>query len=247
MSILARAAAVLFIVALPVLLVTSNVRILATEERFYERGFRKYDAEETTRVPLSELDRAARAIIDYFTDDADTLHILVTQDGREISLFNERETEHMEDVKGLMRLVFRLNEWSLAYVLAYITCAVLWTREGSLQSLARRALMGMAAGFTVVVAVGATAAAGFDRFWTRFHELAFRNDLWQLSPERDRLIQMFPERFWEESTFILAGMMLAEAALIAGVSLAILYLRPEREEAERSPAATALPGIRPGR
>jgi hypothetical protein len=70
-------AAALYVLALPVFLVTSNVRFLAGEVRFYERGFREYGAVEATGLPLPELDRAAEEIVDYFEDDADTLRIVV--------------------------------------------------------------------------------------------------------------------------------------------------------------------------
>ena len=59
---LSRIAAVAFVIALPVFLVTTNVRYLAGEQRFYERGFRVHDADLTTGLPLSELDRAAGEI-----------------------------------------------------------------------------------------------------------------------------------------------------------------------------------------
>ena len=70
MAILPKLATVGFVVALPVLIVTSNIRFLTGEVRFYERGFREYDAAETTGIPLPELDRAAQEIRVFF----DRLH-----------------------------------------------------------------------------------------------------------------------------------------------------------------------------
>ncbi len=240
---LARIAAALFIAAIPVLLITSNVRFLAGEARFYDRGFREHDSAERTGLPLSELDRAGRDIIAYFVDDRQRLNILVNDEGDEVALFSAKETQHMEDVKGLMRGVFRLNEISIAYVLVYVTGVFLWAGAGGLRRLALLSLGGIAVGVGVTAIVGVFAVTGFDAMWTRFHEIAFNNDLWQLNPDTDRLIQMFPEPFWEEATYIVGALTLAEALLVVVASVATLVLAKERPPA----AAPEIVRVRPER
>lgn len=226
MAFLSRLSTVLFVLAIPILLVTTNVRFFAGEVRFYERGFRQHDADQVTGVSMPELDAAARQIVDYFENDTDTLRILVTADGEEVSLFNTRETDHMRDVKWLMRIVFRLNEISIAYVLSYITAVYLWSGERSLSSLARLSLAGVATGAVVLGAIGFFAVTGFDAAWTRFHEIVFQNDLWQLNPDTDHLIQMFPEPFWEESTYLIGIMTIAEAvAIVIGATTLLVFRR----------------------
>ncbi|MGH2610280.1 MAG: DUF1461 domain-containing protein, partial [Tepidiformaceae bacterium] len=139
--------------ALPTALITSNVRFLAGEARLYDYGFRTYNADEVTGLPMRELNRAGREIIDYFENDEETLRIVVNDGGEEVALFNARETEHMEDVKSLMRFVFRLNEVAIAYVLTYVTALFVWSRQ-PVRALARQALAGLGAGFAVIAGVG---------------------------------------------------------------------------------------------
>lgn len=230
LPVLSRVATVLFVLALPTALITSNVRFLAGEPRLFDYGFRTYDADETTGVPMPELERAGREIIDYFENDEETLRIVVNTGSDEVALFTARETEHMEDVKGLMQLVFRLNELSIAYVLTYVAAVFVWSRRPA-RALAKQALAGLGAGLAVVGVVGAFALIGFEAAWDRFHRIAFRNDLWQLDPDRDRLIQMFPEPFWEDMTYLLGIMTIAEALVILAVSLG--YLVVSREPRER--------------
>ncbi|MGH7754194.1 MAG: DUF1461 domain-containing protein, partial [Gemmatimonadales bacterium] len=138
----------------------------------------------------------------------------------------------MEDVKGLMRFVFRLNEVSIVYVLTYVTAVFVWARTPA-RVLARQALAGLGAGFVVLAGVGVFAVTGFDAAWDRFHRIAFRNDLWQLDPDRDRLIQMFPEPFWQDMTYLLGLLTAAEALVILCLSLG--YLVASRES--RGPAS----------
>ncbi|GMV85891.1 MAG: hypothetical protein AMXMBFR80_17460 [Dehalococcoidia bacterium] len=230
MPILSRLAAALFVVSLPVFLVTANVRFLASDIAYYRHGFREFDSSGRTGLPLSDLDRAGEEIIEYFEDDAGTLRILVSIDGQEASLFNARETDHMRDVKTLIRAVYRLNEISLAIVLTYTACAVLWAGERSVAGLARLSLAGVGFGLSLVGVVGAFALTGFDQAWTTFHKIAFRNDLWRLDPDTDRLIQMFPEGFWQEATFVVGGLTLAEATLVVVVSLAYLVFSRGRDD-----------------
>lgn len=243
MVFVSRLAAVCFIIALPVFLITSNVRILAGNADFYKHGFRQYDASATTGVALPDLDRAAGEIIDYFHDDSETLRVIVTEDGQETSLFNARETEHMKDVKSLIRVIYRINEVSLAIVLSYITCVFLWAREKSLRTLAVQSLLGVGVGFAAVAAVGAFALTGFDAAWTKFHEIAFSNDLWRLDPSTDHLIQMFPEKFWQEATYLVGMLTVGEALVVVIAATAYLLFARERRSAPPREAAETAPPV----
>jgi integral membrane protein (TIGR01906 family) len=128
----------------------------------------------------------------------------------------------MRDVKRVVRGAFAAQEASLVYVLAYLGAVVLWARERRIRALCWQVLGGIGLGGAFAAAIGALALSGFDRTWDCFHEIAFRNDLWRLDPDTDRLIQMFPEPFWQEATFLTAGVTAAEALVLA--ALCGLYL-----------------------
>lgn len=230
LPILASAA---FVLALPILLFTTNIRFLASDTGYLEGGIRRHDAAENTGIALGELDYAVGAIVRYFEDDAETLRILVFTGGQETTLFSAEETIHMEDVKGLMRALFRANEVSLGFVLAYVAGTVLWTRERSGRDLAKETLAGVGVGAAFGIAVGIIALVGFESAWERMHEIIFTNDFWLLDPNKDRLIQMFPETFWAEATYIVVGLALAEAMVLVGAAGGYLWFtRPPRAEEE---------------
>lgn len=220
MNVLPRAASVLFIVTLPVFLITANIRFFAGEAWFYERGFREHHVDRTTGLSFSELDQAAAEIREYFVNDGRYLAISVaSEDGVQEPLYNEEEVLHMADVKGVMRVLFRVNEVAFAVVLATVAGRFLWAREGDLRRLSRDTLYGLAAGAVVAGLVGVLAITGFDSAWNQFHEIVFTNDFWQLDPATDRLIQMFPEPYWQESVLLIAVMVATEGlalALLAG-------------------------------
>ena len=224
-SMLRRVATVPFVLSIPLLLITSNVRWAANEPRLYEYSFDHYDAAARIGVARSELDFAARDLIRYFNDDRPTIQTLVTQDGRAVPLYNERETSHLRDVKDLFRTVFRTQEASLAFILLYVVGVFVWAREAPLRFLARTVLGASVLTFALLGLAAVGALIDFDDLWTRFHLLAFTNDFWELNPETDHLIQMFPEDFWFDATLLVATLTAVEALALLAASAAYLRLR----------------------
>jgi len=229
-------AALLFIVALPVALVTTNIRIVTNEPRVYQYATDHFHTTETTGVPRAELLRASAELRAYFNNNDDTIFVRVTtKDGQPISLFNSRETSHLRDVKTLFQGSFRVQEVSVVFVLAYVVAVFIWAREHTLHTLAREILVSAALSAAAVGVLGASALAGFDATFERFHVVFFSNDLWQLDPARDHLIQMFPDGFWRDVTLWIGVGTLAELGVLAAAAGA--YLGRTR----RTPVAYAVP------
>lgn len=224
-------ATIFFVIALPVALVTTNIRLLANAPFVYDWAYDRYDAERTTGLSREDLDGAGGALRDYFNNDEKTFYYPVTKDGLPGPIFNARETRHMEDVKSLFVTLNRVQEITVIYVLAYVVGFFIWSRDGSVRQLASHALLGLGVGGVVIAAVGVVAAFGFDAAWDRMHGIVFTNDFWRLNPNTDRLIQMFPEPFWRDMTILLGAMCAAEAALIGVV--AVVYLMGTRHERAR--------------
>jgi len=231
-------ATLLFILALPVALVTTNIRILVNLPAVYDYAFDRYDAVQTTGLSRADLDGTAKAIRSYFNNDEPTLYYPVTEGGLQTPVFSAKETRHMQDVKRLLVWMNRVQMLTAVYVLAYVVVFFVWAREGNARQLAGQALVGLALGAIVVGGIAIFAATGFEAAWSRFHELLFTNGDWQLDPRTDHLIQMFPEAFWRDMTMLLGVMSAVEAAAIAVVS--VVYLVGTRRERQHLPAAVEL-------
>jgi integral membrane protein (TIGR01906 family) len=234
------AATLLFILCIPVALVTTNIRFMANEPRVYRYAIDEFDAVATTGIARHDLIRAGAEIRAYFSNNQDSLLIEVTEDGREASLFNARETVHMQDVKDRFQLANRAQEFSVMYVLTFIVVVVLWAREITPRELAVRVAGGCALCLATLGAIGAVGMAGFDQAWTDFHEVIFNNDFWRLNPATDHLIQMFPPDFWESIVFFVGMLVVAEAALL--LLGAGLYLGASRHKDEAMEMGTGSPG-----
>ncbi len=231
-------ATLLFILALPVALVTTNIRVLVNLPAVYDYAFERYDAVQTTGLSRADLDGTAKAIRSYFNNDEPTLYYPVTEGGLQTPVFSAKETRHMQDVKRLLVWMNRVQMLTAVYVLAYVVVFFVWAREGNARQLAGQALIGLALGAIVVGGVAIFAATGFNAAWARFHEVLFTNGDWQLDPRTDHLIQMFPEAFWRDMTVLLGVMSAVEATAIAIVSA--VYLVGTRRERQHLAATLEL-------
>jgi integral membrane protein (TIGR01906 family) len=78
----------------------------------------------------------------------------------------------------------------------------------------------------LVALVGVLSLIDFTELWTRFHQIAFRNDLWQLDPTRDYLIMLFPEPFWYTATIRMAVTVALETVGVAVLGGLLAFLVP---------------------
>ena len=246
---LARLAAVaLFVAAVPVFLIASNVRWVINAPLLYSYGFDRYDIPARTGIERGELLSAAEQIRSYFNNSEEFLVVSVRVNGVRVrNLYNDREVLHMRDVKGLVRGMYRIQEVTGIYLGAFILIGLLAWRRQFTSRLLRYAAYGGALTLALVVVVGLASLVGFDRLFLAFHLVSFSNDLWQLDPRTDYLLMMFPAGFFFDATMWIAGATVAQALLLT-VPQAVLAWRGRRARQGRPRARDQNPpGARAGR
>jgi integral membrane protein (TIGR01906 family) len=210
----------LFILCLPVLLLTVSVSWTVNSLWLYKYGFDRYGVSQTTGLAQSELDKAAAGLIKYFNSDDETISITVMKDGKPLTLFNEREMAHLRDVKGLFRLVYRLLLGTLVYALVYVGLSLfVWPER-------RQLAWGLAGGgcltLVLMLALGLGILFSFDQLFWQFHIISFANDLWLLDPTRDYLIMLFPRGLWYDLFLLWAAATAVGAIILGGVGVVSL-------------------------
>lgn len=207
--------------ALFTLPVAFTVRYAATSASWWERGFERYDATRRTGLPQDEVLRIATETRDYLANDEERLNVLVGG----VAFYSEREVLHMIDVKRLMSRTYDSGWAALGYIVAFLGFIVWRQRRRSARAIARSLAVasGIVAALVVVLAV--VALAGFESAFRSFHLLFFTNDLWQLS-SRDGLIQLFPQRFFFDTTLLIGGVTFAVVGLTGIVSAIALRHGP---------------------
>ncbi|MDO8490858.1 MAG: DUF1461 domain-containing protein, partial [Dehalococcoidia bacterium] len=110
----------LAVIALLVVLFTSNVRVAVNEVALYASGFDKYHASENTGISRAELVRAAEELIQYFNSNDEPVRIEVLRGDQKIDLFTQREVLHLADVKDLIKRVYSWQMMALGYLAFFV-------------------------------------------------------------------------------------------------------------------------------
>jgi len=220
----------LFILTLPALIITATIRIEFGSLWLYQDGFEKYNVSQTTGLSETELEKAARGVINYyFHSDEEYINLIVPKDGEPFELFNEREVAHLKDVKALVQLNSHLLMGTAIYIGVYAGICLFWRRKRYWRNLARATVTGSSITLGMIVALGVGSMVGsFDRLFLQFHFLAFTNELWMLDPARDYLIMLFPEGFWFDVAMLFGQITAGVAGTLLGVSA--WYLRRARKQ-----------------
>jgi integral membrane protein (TIGR01906 family) len=164
---------------------------------------------------------------------------VLDQGGEPVPLFNIRETAHMADVRDLVQVLFAVQALALGGLVALaVVMLVLWPPR----ALAAAALYGSVLTAGILALASLVSLSGFDAAWSQFHVIAFANDFWELDPDTDHLIQMFPEAFWFDITMLIGAVTMAEAVLISAASVGYLLIsRPKEEPRVQHDPRPALP------
>ena len=229
--------AVLFIVAIPLFLVTESVGWAVNDLRLYRYGFDRYDISTATGISEEGLMESARQIRSYFNSSEEPLELRVPVRGVERELFNAREVAHMQDVKGLVRGVYLAAVVSGLFVLGVAGAGVALCRRPFSATLARLVLWGSGLTIGFVLVVGLLSLLGFDQLFLKFHQLSFSNNLWQLNPYQDYLIIMFPQGFWFDATMFVGLSAVGQALVLGGASASWLVWSHSRERRKEQQAS----------
>lgn len=203
----------LFILCLPVLLLTASGSGAINSLWLYKYGFDKYGVSQTTGLAPSELEKAAKGLIDYFNSGDETISLTVMKDAKPLTLFNEREVAHLRDVKGLFRLFYWVALGTLVYAMVYVGFSLFWWQDR--RRLAGGLFGGSCLTLVLMFVLGLGTLLNFDWLFWQIHLISFTNKLWLLDPTRDYLIRLFPQGFWYD-TFLFCALATALGAVILG-------------------------------
>jgi len=147
-------------------------------------------------------------------------------------VFEARERAHMADVR---RVVLSFYALVLAGAAILLVAGVASRGARWFRGAVALGAGGLAVG---AIAVGTAFLVFFDQAFTLFHQLFFAQGSWTFDPATDRLVQLFPDQFWTETSVVIAVVVLGLAVLVWAV------VRP-RGRADVATAGRA-PAARPG-
>jgi integral membrane protein (TIGR01906 family) len=149
----------------------------------------------------------------------------VTLPGAAVPVLDPSERGHMADVRTVL-----MGLGLVALVAAILlVMAGLWSRGR--RWFWRAVAVGARVLVVGVVVVGVGFALFFDQAFELFHEIFFAPGTYMFDPRTEKLVQLFPDQFWSETSVALAG-----AVLVLAVGVAVVGTRLGREP-DSSPAA----------
>ncbi len=208
---------ILVSISLSLLILFGSFYYVMDWKSFYTYEIEKNNITEAVGIPEEELLPLYMVLTDYMLGRVESIQMQATVDGLVMPMYNQREIDHMVDVKHLMTLLRNL----VTFLFAIIALGVFM--------LARKSerFKGIFIGqfiTTIGVFLGfiAMAMTDFNKYFFKFHELFFTNDLWLLNPETDRMIMLLPEMFFRDIVIVivLAYALMSILVGVVGVSYA---------------------------
>ncbi|MGI6706079.1 MAG: TIGR01906 family membrane protein [Clostridia bacterium] len=224
--------AVLASFCLCLVLLLTGVELTAFNLNYYRNEYRKLERPQAIGISEEELMSVTRELLDYLKDQRDDLDLTAVIKGGKRPVFNEREILHMKDVKDLFRRGYRLRNISIFLIAVFGALTVAAGGKRSWKALARSFIAVAAVNFGLILLLVILLHADFTKYFDQFHYLFFTNDLWQLDPSRDVLIQMVPEAFFFDTAIRIIVFFVTAMAFLSAVSWVSLQKKPRQRGRE---------------
>ncbi len=202
----------IFIAAsLPVVLVLTGVRVVATDAflqiEYNRPGFPQ------DRYGFTKQDRLTYApyAVRYLLNDAGIAYLgnLTFADGS--PLFHPDELRHMEDVKVVTRAALHIH--IIASLGLLVAVSLLAWRRNTRDALRRALFTGGVFTISMILTLVVLIFANWSFFFDNFHNIFFESGTWQFSYS-DTLIRLFPQQFWFDAAMTI-GFFTVIGALVA--------------------------------
>lgn len=181
-----------------VFLITSVEAVAYWTPHYYENEYTRYQVADDVHMEMDDLLYVTDEMMAYLRGSRDDLNIDTVVDGTPREFFNAREKAHMADVRNLFLGGLALRR--LCLFLAAASVALLALLKVPLKHLLPRMLCAGTVLFLGVTALLAgIISTDFTKYFIIFHKIFFTNDLWQLDPRTDLLINIVPEPFFMDT------------------------------------------------
>jgi len=202
----------MIMVLIPFLLLMGAIRILLNNFFLdYEYNLPNFPADP---YGFTTQDRLywGKISLNYLVNDKGIEYLgdLKFSDGK--SFYNERELNHMLDVKNLIQATLKI--WYVGLIV--LAALWIWSWRKKWQSDFWRGIS--RGGFVtigLIIAVLIGVFLNFDALFRGFHAIFFTGDTW-LFYTSDSLIRLFPEKLWSDA-FLFMGIFSLTGAIVLGI------------------------------
>ena len=183
----------LWLVVILAMLVLS-LRFTINNRGYFLKTYLSMEIEREIGISAEDSANAIMAMIDYMEGQREDIQLEVAEHGQSVDMFNQKEIDHMVDVRNLYQ-AFCYVEYAGLAILAVLFIMLFLARKKR-PDISRAITGGLWRALVVfaclLAVLGAYAIIDFYDFWTRFHYVFFTNDLWLMNYNTDRMIRICP-------------------------------------------------------
>ncbi len=207
---------VVFGICLFVVILYYSIALPTFSVKYYEKSYIKNNVSDTINVNEENLKKVTKVLIDYIKDKNDSLYVEAVVDGKTREFYNQREKDHMIDVKEFFlqgKMVKSLFLIILILSIAYVFYKYKKIPYNFLNISAKTM------GFLImgIIIFAGVFLMNFDKNFIIFHKLSFDNDLWILTPNVDLLINLVPTQFFIDIFVTVAVLVFTKTILYIGI------------------------------
>lgn len=168
---------------------------------FYTKSQSKHQVAEKLNLSQQQVTEATIVSLLYTKGLVKDLVYNTEIDGEVVDLYSKQDKEHMIDVKNLYAGAYYVLLAGIVGIFISMLTLVFLRKSFNTFSLT---LLFNKVSFYALVFVGVVALfafVSFDQFWTFFHKIFFRNDLWLMDYNKDLLVNIFPAGLFMDLVF----------------------------------------------
>lgn len=201
----------------PLIILITAIEMASFDKTFFMNQVTENNVVKNTGIVEADMESVVNDILAYLRGTRSNFDIQarltvngVTSD-TPVSIFNEQEMVHMNDVKALLNLALTLR--NIAMIFFLIT--LVYLLKNNQMALIKGLFYGSTIALVIILLIGVIFTVNFDGAFTLFHQLFFSNDLWIMNPDTDLLIWIVPGPFF----FNLIERMVLYALIPLGITM----------------------------
>ncbi len=228
----------IFIISIPILLISSVVELELNFLPLYEYAYQKYHISEVTGFTDEQLMRITRHLIQFFNGKVENVQLMMEKKGKPLYLFHSHEIEHLNDVKVIFHYTFQVLIITLLCFAVYLIFTIARRDQNRWYHFWKALRGGNILTVGLLLVLGIFVFFGFYQLFLQFHYLVFGDPAsspWILDPRTDYLIMMYPLNFWQDAAILGIGTIVIAALLFILISSIVLqgYRRKGRYHYKR--------------
>ena len=210
-------------ITLPIIIILTNLEIVAFNKDFYNIKYDKYQVVDNTGIKKEELMEVTGELLSYLKGKRQDLKIYANVRGENKLVFDERDRAHMVDVQILfIKGTILRNILLIIFVLGLIFLLIKKRKV----EIAKIFLFSIISATILILLLAIIISRDFSKYFDVFHYIFFDNDLWRLDPNKSILINLVPLGFFKDIVIKLGMYIFVSFATI--VIISGLYLRKNK-------------------